>query len=201
MKRHRMNRLNYFGLICLALFSLPSFATPPAPAPTSVAQDGYEIGVRIITAKSKGKFKVDKKLKPLSKDLRALPFKKFKQRDMHKKVLRSSEQVSLQFPSGKGNPQLLSIQAHGKQPNGKLGFTLAIDNLDFKTRVALPDGGTILVAGPKHNKETVLFSVTAREYSAAAAQAETAAAKAAKPKKPKIPKSKRKARKKKPKKN
>ena len=201
MKRHRMNRLNYFGLIGLFLFSLPSLADTPVPAAPTVNQDGYEIGVRIITAKRKGKFKVDKKLKPLSKDLRALPFKKFRQRDMHKKVLRSSEQVSLQFPSGKGDPQLLSIQAHGKQPNGKLGFTLAIDNLDFKTRVALPDGGTILVAGPKHNKETVLFSVTAREYSAAAAQAETAAAKAAKPKKPKTPKSKRKARKKRPKKN
>ena len=169
MTFHRKSCLTLVGLLFALGLSAPvSAQSAPSEAPTKaeVAQHpGYEIGVRIITAKTKGKFKVDKALKPLSKDLRALPFKRYRQADMHKKVLKSAEQVSLQYPSGKGAPQLLSIQAHGKQTNGKLGFTLSIKDLDFKTRVALPDGGTILVAGPKHKKETVLFSVTAREYS------------------------------------
>ncbi len=164
-----MNRLPFlfmltFGLVCAVTLS-PQVHAADAVLPAKA--NGYEIGVRIITANPKGKRKVDRKLKPLKRDLRSLPFKRFIQKDAHKKVLQSSEKVSVEFPSPKGKPQLLSIQAHGKQPNGKLEFTLAIKELNFKTRVALPDGGTILVAGPKHKKETVLFSVTAREFIAA----------------------------------
>ena len=170
MNRRPILFLLTLGLTCAITLPSRGYASD-AVAPAKA--DGYEIGVRIITANPKGKRKIDKKLRPLKKDLKSLPFKRFIQKDAHKKVLQNSEKVSVEFPSPKGKPQLLSIQAHGKQPNGKLEFTLAIKELNFKTRVALPDGGTILVAGPKHKKDTVLFSVTARAFIAAAQAAKS----------------------------
>jgi hypothetical protein len=161
------------GLLCSLTLGPQAFASEDAAVQQ---KDGYEIGVRIITASPKGRRKIDKKLRPLKRDLKSLPFKRFIQKDAHKKILQNSEKVSVEFPAPRGKPQLLSIQAHGKQPNGKLEFTLAIAALKFKTRVALPDGGTILVAGPKHKKNTILFSVTAREFIAAAEAAKAQAA-------------------------
>jgi len=179
MKRLRCILMMTCGLLCT--LTLGSQTTASASDAVAIKQaDGYEIGVRIITANPKGKRKIDRKLRPLKRDLKSLPFKRFIQKDAHKKILQSSEKVSVEFPSPKGKPQLLSIQAHGKQPNGKLEFTLAIAALKFKTRVALPDGGTLLVAGPKHKKETILFSITAREFIAAAEAAKAQAASAKK---------------------
>ena len=126
MKLHRMNRLNYFGLICLALFSLPSLAQPlrlrlllPS-SPKMVMKSAF--------ASSRPSAKAIQRTKSSNHFQRfaCFAFKKFKQGHAQEgfKEFRTSLWY---FPSGKGDPQLLSIQAHGKQPSGKLAHP-AIDN-------------------------------------------------------------------------
>lgn len=106
---------------------------------------------------------VDAKLKPLARDLRSLPFKAFELRDAHQKNMVPGERVSFEFPGPKGERRFLVVSSHGEQSGGKLRFQLTIKELKFDTLVAVPDGGTVLIGGPRHGKSTIFFAVTAKK--------------------------------------
>ena len=142
----------------LILVTLTSLLALPAFAGDS------KIEIRVIEATpGMGGKKVDPKLKKLAKDLKPLPFKEYKVTDQHRKVMKARERVSFEFPGPKGEKRFLKVTSHGKQRGGNLRFQLSIQKLRFDTLVAVPDGGTILVGGPRHGGKTIFFAVTASE--------------------------------------
>lgn len=106
---------------------------------------------------------VDKKLRALARDFKSLPFKEFKLRDSHQKNMAAGERVSFEFPGPHGEARFLVVSSHGEQSGGKLRFQLSIKQLKFDTLVAVPEGGTLIVGGPRHGKSTVFFVITAKK--------------------------------------
>jgi hypothetical protein len=107
----------------------------------------------------------------LARDLKSLPFRTFRLRDAHTSVVVEGERVSLEIPGAalqqatdKKGRRFLVVSAHGRQAaGGKLRFSLGIEALKFETLVAVPEGGTIIVGGPRgDNGNAVLFAFTAR---------------------------------------
>lgn len=143
-----------------ALFVL--VAAPPAEASRS-SRTRVEIRVIEATPGPSANQKVDPKLKALAKDLKQLPFQEVRQRDAHRKVMSPNERVMFEFPGPKGERRFLVVSSHGEQRGGKLRFQLSIPELKFDTLVAVPDGGTILVGGPRHGDKTIFFAVTAHK--------------------------------------
>lgn len=153
-------RVLLVSLLALAAVS-PVFAAAPS--------ERYVVELRVIEA-SKGDGEgtdVDKKLQGLAKDLKNLPFKKFDLKDEHTSLVQEGERVSLEIPvlskKGKDKKRFLVVAAHGRQAGGKLRFSLGIEALKFDTLVAVPDGGTIIVGGPRgEGGNAVLFAFTAK---------------------------------------
>ena len=144
----------------LALASLPAWAAAPS--------EKYLVELRVIEA-SKGDdaLNVDPRLSGLAKDLKNLPFKSFQLKDAHTSLVQEGERVSLEIPvlgkKGKDKKRFLVVAAHGRQSGGKLRFSLGIEALKFDTLVAVPNGGTIIVGGPRGDGgNAVLFAFTAR---------------------------------------
>lgn len=146
----------------LALCSLLVLMGAP-PAEAARARSRVEIRVIEATPGSSASQTVDPKLKALAKDFRSLPFTSLKQRDAHQKVMSPGERVMFEFPGPKGERRFLVVSSHGEQQGGKLRFQLAIPELKFDTLVAVPDGGTLLVGGPRHGDKTIFFAVTAHK--------------------------------------
>jgi hypothetical protein len=118
----------------------------------------------VIAASGSPNYIIDPALMPLAKDLKSLPFKKFKLLDSFQKSMDIGERISFQFPGkGKKDERFLIVTSHGKQFDGKLRFQLTIKALHFDTLVAVPDGGTILVAGPVHRADILMLAVTAKK--------------------------------------
>ena len=127
-------------------------------APT--AGKAFDVAIRIIAASPAPNYVIDPDLMPLAKDLKSLPFRKFKLLDAHKKSMDTGEKISFQFPGkGKRDERFLIVTSHGKQHDGKLRFQLTIKALRFDTLVAVPNGGTILVAGPVHKSDVLLLAM------------------------------------------
>ena len=122
------------------------------------AEENYGIEIRVISAQPGGGG-IDPALRAYARDFKAMPYKSFKLLDSHRKTLRKGETVSMQFP-GQGR-RLMKVRSNGKK-GGKHGITLAIDALNFKTSVRIPERGTLIVGGPKHEKGVILLAVTAR---------------------------------------
>ena len=140
------------ALLLFAAMATPAFAAPP---------DRFLVEIRVIEAQPGGGAQtVDPKLASLARDLKSLPFKGFKLIDAHQTAVSAGERVSVEFP-GK-TKRFISVAAHGRQAGGKLRFQLSIAELKFDTLVAVPEGGTIVVAGPKHEGATLMFALTAR---------------------------------------
>jgi hypothetical protein len=150
----------------LAVVCLVSLAAKAAP---STAAERYVVELRVIEGK-KGEGGIDPKLGALARDLRSLPFQSFQLKDAHTATLVDGERVSLEIPStalsrkvDKKGHRFLVVGAQGRQPSGKLRFSLGIEALRFETLVAVPEGGTIIVGGPRGDEgRAVLFAVTAR---------------------------------------
>lgn len=119
--------------------------------------------VRIIEAsRAEGATRVDARLAPLDKDLRALPFTRFELQDSHEKTLRETERASFEFPGQGPARRFLVVTSQGRNAGGKLRFQMQIAELKFDTLVAVPEGGTLLVGGPRHGEKTLVFAVTAK---------------------------------------
>ena len=132
-------------------------------AQASAANDEVRLQIHVIdAARGKGAPKVDKRLRALAKDLQSLPFSQFELVDAQSKSLSKNERVSLQFPGKKGEKRFLRVTNHGPQRGNKLGFQLQIPEMKFDTRVSVPNGGMILVGGPRHGSKTLVFAVSAR---------------------------------------
>lgn len=143
------------GLI--AAIAAATFAGPAAAAGEQV-----QLEIRVIEAKAGAREDIDPRLKALAKDLRSLPFRQYRLVDNHKKTLGPGERLSFQFPGpGKQDERFLVVTSQGEK-GGKLRFSLQIDALKFRTNVAVPNGGTILVGGPRTEGGNMLFAVTAR---------------------------------------
>lgn len=132
------------------------------------ATDAFELEVRVIEAEGNVAPYISPELRPLAKDLKGLPFSRFTLRDHHRTHLEAGEQMSFQFPEVKNKrskkKRFLVARAHGEQRGGKLRFQLTIDALGFDTLVAVKDGGTVFVGGPKTaDKKNLIFAVTARK--------------------------------------
>lgn len=137
-------------------------------SPVLAAKEKVRLQIRVIEATpGVGKPQVDRRLGALAKDLRSLPFVRYDLKDAHEKVMAPGERVSFEFPGRSGERRFLVVTSHGEQAGGKLRFQLTIAELKFDTLVAVPDGGTILVGGPKHGNKTVFFAVTAKKAIAA----------------------------------
>ena len=147
----------------LALALLPALVGTLA-LPAGAAKPKTRVEIRVIEATPgvTASPDVDEALAPLAKDLKSLPFKEFKLRDAHQKNMAPNERVSFEFPGPGGEKRFLVVSSHGEVRNGKQRIQLAIKELDFDTLVAVPDGGTILVGGPRHGKRTIFFAVTAK---------------------------------------
>jgi hypothetical protein len=150
----------------LAFVAMAALATPAQAAPPT---ERYLVDVRIIEGNREGDGAVDPKLGALSRDLKTLPFKTFRLRDAHSALVAEGERISLEIPGaalpqkGKRQTRFLVVAAHGRQAGGKLRFSLGIEALKFETLVAVPEGGTIIVGGPRGDHGTaVLFAFTAR---------------------------------------
>jgi hypothetical protein len=143
----------------LALLALAPAAFAQAPSVTS------RVEIRVIEAEPgpPGTPVVDPRLKAMEGDFRSLPFSSFQLQDAHQKVMQAGERVSFEFPGPKNERRFLIVTAHGEQAGGKQRFQLSIPELKFDTLIAVPDGGTILVGGPKHGSNTVFFAVTAHK--------------------------------------
>ena len=140
------------------------------PTRAFAASDDVRLQIHVIDAsRGKGSPQVDKRLGSLAKDLSSLPFSQFELVDSHTKSLRKDERVSLEFPGKKGEKRFLRVTNYGPQPGDKLGFQLQIPEMKFDTRVSVPNGGTILVGGPRHGSKTLVFAVSARAKSKSAA--------------------------------
>ena len=152
----------YAVLAALALVS----ASLQAAAPS----ERYVVELRVIEGEKgdeKGPAVVDKRLSSLARDLKNLPFKSFQLKDAHTSLVAEGERVSLEIPvlskKGKEKKRFLVVAAHGRQAGGKLRFSLGIEALKFDTLVAVPDGGTIIVGGPRgEGGSAVLFAFTAK---------------------------------------
>jgi hypothetical protein len=136
------------------LVALPALSAP---------SERYQVDIRVIEATpgSSEKQVVDPKLKAFARDFKNLPFQSLQLRDAHSTSVQAGERVTLEFPSDK-KKRILVVAAHGKQSGGKLRFQLTIDSLKFDTLVAVPERGTIVVAGPRHAGKTLMFALTAR---------------------------------------
>ena len=157
-----MNVRKSFPPFMIALIGVGCFFAQPSLAAPS-PQKSFDVAIRVIAASPDAKYLIDPDLMPLAKDLKSLPFKKFKLLDAHRKPMNTGEKMSFQFPGkGKKDDRFLVVTSHGKQLDGKLRFQLSIKALKFDTLVAVPDGGTILVAGPVHESGVLLLAVTAR---------------------------------------
>jgi hypothetical protein len=149
--------LAVLSFLVTGLWSQSSWAGP-------AAGKAFDVAIRVITASPAPKYMIDPDLMPLAKDLKSLPFRKFKLLDSHQKSMNTGEKISFQFPGkGKRDERFLVVTSHGKQHDGKLRFQLTVKALRFDTLVAVPDGGTILVAGPVHQSDVLLLAVTARK--------------------------------------
>lgn len=123
------------------------------------AKDSYQIDIRIISAQPNGNG-IDPALRSLSRDLQAMPYKSYKLLDSHKKKMRKGESVSMQFPGAK---RFLNVKAEGRRGD-KLTFAISIDALRFRTRASIPDKGTLVIGGPKHQHGVILLALTASEH-------------------------------------
>lgn len=152
------------SILGLPLSLLAVFALVAAPA-AEAAPGRTRVEIRVIEATPgpSANQRVDPQLKALAKDLRQLPFQEMKLRDSHRKVMSPDERVMFEFPGPKGERRFLVVSSHGEQQGGKLRFQLSIPELKFDTLVAVPDGGTILVGGPRHGDKTIFFAVTAHK--------------------------------------
>jgi hypothetical protein len=149
------------------LFALFALSLCVAPAAFAAAEEQYVVELRVIEGeKGSGGPVVDKRLSALRKDLVNLPFRNFTLKDSHTSLVKSGERVSLEIPGdpkAKGKGRFLVVAAHGRQPGGKLRFTLTIDAVKFDTVVSVPDGGTIIVGGPRGSSgKALLFAFTAK---------------------------------------
>lgn len=149
------------ALVLATTMALPSLAAGPS--------EQYVIELRVIEGeRSKSGDRtdpvVDKRLSTLAKDLQTLPFKSFTLKDSHSSLVQDGERVSLEIPGDKGKPKrFLVVGAHGRQAGGKLRFSLGIEAVKFDTLVAVPDGGTIIVGGPRGDAgKVLLFAFTAK---------------------------------------
>lgn len=140
-----------------------------APRANAQGGDSFLVELRVIegTPGSGEKQTVDRRLSAFAKDLKALPFRELKLVDSHTTSVRMGERVSLELPAGAGKAsagkrRFLQVAAHGRQAGGKLRFQLTIEALKFDTLVAVPDGGTMLVAVPRTQGPATLFAFTAR---------------------------------------
>jgi hypothetical protein len=141
-----------------------------ASPPSSTVSDRYVVELRVVEGTRDGNGDVDPRLGALSRDLKSLPFRTFKLKDAHTSVVAEGERVGLEIPpaalqqkADKKTRRFLVVAAHGRQAGGKLRFSLGIEALKFETLVAVPDGGTIIVGGPRgDNGNAVLFAFTAR---------------------------------------
>ncbi|MDP2344218.1 MAG: hypothetical protein Q8O67_24885 [Deltaproteobacteria bacterium] len=163
------------GLLGRALFALaPALLTSLLVASSSVQaaapSERYVVELRVIEGEKgddSGPAVVDKRLSGLAKDLKNLPFKSFQLKDQHTSLVAEGERVSLEIPvlskKGKDKKRFLVVAAHGRQAGGKLRFSLGIEALKFDTLVAVPEGGTIIVGGPRgEGGSAVLFAFTAK---------------------------------------
>lgn len=153
-----MTRTIFWPALALAL----GFALAPAALASPVKS---RVEIRVIEAEpgAPGDAKVDPRLKAMAGDFRSLPFKRFDLQDAHQKVMRAGERVTFEFPGPRNERRFLVVTAHGEQAGGKQRFQLSIPELKFDTLVAVPDGGTILVGGPRHGSNTIFFAVTAHK--------------------------------------
>jgi hypothetical protein len=139
-----------------------AFALVSAPA-SAARGETFQIEVRVLEAEpGAGPPDIDPRLSSLARDLKSLPFRAIKLRDEHGTSVAQGQRVSFEFPGKGKDKRFLVVEAHGKQAGGKLRFQLSIEKLRFDTLVAVPDGGTIVVAGPKHDGKTLMFAVTAK---------------------------------------
>lgn len=157
------------SLTTFGLAAVVAVATVPTAAVAAGAAERYVIELRVIEGERNGEPMVDKRLASMSKDLKNLPFKRFTLKDAHTSLVADGERVSLEIPDDTGglkkgkNKRFLEVSAHGRQAGGKLRFSLAIDALKFETLVAVPNGGTIIVGGPRgKDGKAVLFAFTAK---------------------------------------
>jgi hypothetical protein len=158
------------GFLVSALGVLALVALPSLPSLAAAPSERYVVELRVIEGmKGGGKdgVDVDKRLSSLAKDLKNLPFKSFVLKDAHTSLVQEGERVSLEMPvlskKGKDKKRFLVVAAHGRQTGGKLRFSLGIEALKFDTLVAVPDGGTIIVGGPRGDAgNAVLFAFTAK---------------------------------------
>lgn len=164
-----LSRRTFIGALALATTLSSTLASTLALAAGPSEQ--YVIELRVIEgerAKSgeRGDPVVDKRLSSLAKDLQTLPFKSFTLKDAHTSLVQDGERVSLEIPGdarGKGGKRFLVVAAHGRQAGGKLRFSLGIEAVKFDTLVAVPNGGTIIVGGPRgEGGKVLLFAFTAK---------------------------------------
>ena len=152
------------SLLAGALLCATASLVVVAPAQAApLAPERFVVELRVIEATpGAGQKVIDPALRALARDFAPLPFQSFKLRDSHNLQLRAEERASFEFPGKPNKPRFIVVAAHGKQAGGKLRFQLTIDALKFDTLVAVPEGGTIVVAGPKNDGNTLMFALTAK---------------------------------------
>lgn len=154
------------SLLASALALATLVTATPSQAAGSTEQ--YVVEVRVIEGErgksgERGDPVIDKRLSGLAKDLSTLPFKSFALKDAHTSLVQDGERISLEIPGTSKGKRFLVIAAHGRQAGGKLRFSLGIEAVKFDTLVAVPNGGTIIVGGPRgEGGKVVLFAFTAK---------------------------------------
>lgn len=168
--RRRLGRSSLLAVVATLCMSL----CISLGSSTASARDGlrpspaFDVEIRVIEASNTKKHFIDPKLTMLAPDLKTLPFNDYLLKDHHRVTMKQSKRISFQFPGNEaiGNAKdkrFLVVTAHGEQRGGKLRFQFMIQALKFDTLVAVPNGGTILVGGPRNGDKTLLFAVTARK--------------------------------------
>ncbi len=153
------------ALLLLAAMTVAPVVRAAGPAEKYVIELRVIEGERAATGEKTAAPNIDKRLATLAKDLQSLPFKRFTLKDSHTSLVQDGERISLELPLDGQKPgkRFLVVAAHGRQAGGKLRFSLAIEAVKFDTLVAVPDGGTIIVGGPRaKGGNVVLFAFTAK---------------------------------------
>jgi hypothetical protein len=134
----------------------------------AAAEPQMVVELRVIEAEpgdAKGKPTIDPKLQAVAKDLAALPFRSFRVVDAQTATMAESGRISMEIPRGKDNkPRFLTVLGQGKSAQGKLRFQLGIEALKFDTLVSVPNGGTIIVGGPRgKDGKAMMFAFTVKQ--------------------------------------
>ena len=121
---------------------------------SGVGAGAVRLDVKVILAQPSGSF-VDPKLKELVQEFSSLKFSSYSLKDEATFRLDMHSTGRMQLPNGKW----MNIIPKEILPDGKLRLDLAVEELKFKTQVAIAQDATLAVGGPSFEDGSLILAI------------------------------------------